>query len=388
MKKQLTNKPEGSLISYMSNIAKEKGGVNLAQGIPGFSPPLELPKILKEIAQEEIHQYPAGNGDPRLVGQLQKYYQKSCPAISKDNILVLNGATEAISLVYLYLTRQFNNDFTAMVFEPAYESYNSLPKIYGQKLITTPLPANGKYDFEQLEKQIREEGVRLLFLNSPGNPYGKILSEEEYGKIAALAVKYDFYIIFDGVYQDLYFKESPYLPLEKIDDKLFYVNSFSKMLSITGWRIGYLICSSNHMKKIRLIHDYTGLCAPSILQKAVARYLEEFNFGDEYVKSLRDKISWSYNFVKKKLEKIGFKIPEAEGGYFVWAELPAGIEDGFQFAIDLYDSQKVAVVPGIHFSQNCQNFVRINIAREKEEIEEALVRIENFFYKRMTIPED
>ena len=379
MKKQLINKPEGSLISYMSNIVKEKGGINLAQGIPGFLPPSELLQVLKNISEKKVHQYAAGNGDALLTDQLEKYYQKLNQEISKDNLLVLNGATEAVSLVYLYLARKFNNKFTAMAFDPTYETYINLPRIYGQELIVSSLFSDDRCDFEQLEKQIREEGVKLLFLNSPGNPYGRILSKEEYGKIAALAVEYDFYIIFDGVYQDLYFKESPYLPLEKIDDRLFYVSSFSKMLSITGWRIGYLICDNNHMKKIRLIHDYTGLCAPSILQKAVAGYLEEFNFGDEYVKSLRNKISWSYNFVKKKLEKIGFKISEAEGGYFVWAKLPAGIKDGFQFAIDLYNSQKVAVVPGIHFSENCQNFVRINIAREREEIEEALARIENFF---------
>jgi aminotransferase len=133
------------------------------------------------------------------------------------------------------------------------------------------------------------------------------------------------------------------------------------------------------MQKIKSIHDYTGLCAPSILQQAIVEYLKENDFGKDYISNLRNKLRDSYNHLSGELEKLGFEIPETKGGYFVWAKLPEKYSNGFKFAIDLYDQQKVAVIPGEHFSDNAINYIRFNIAREKSEVEEGIKRIKDFF---------
>ena len=133
------------------------------------------------------------------------------------------------------------------------------------------------------------------------------------------------------------------------------------------------------MQKIKSIHDYTGLCAPSILQQAIVEYLENFNFGKDYIQNLRNRLKKSFNHLSGELEELGFSIPETKGGYFVWAKLPEEYSDGFKFAIDLYDEQKVAVIPGEHFSDKTKNFIRFNIAREKEEVEEGIKKIKVFF---------
>ena len=133
------------------------------------------------------------------------------------------------------------------------------------------------------------------------------------------------------------------------------------------------------MQKIKSIHDYTGLCAPSILQQAIVEYLKKYDFGKDYVSNLRKKLTDSYNHLSEELEKLGFEIPETKGGYFVWAKLPQKYSDGFKFAIDLYDQQKVAVIPGEHFSDKATNYIRFNIAREKSEVDEGIKRIKEFF---------
>ncbi len=133
-----------------------------------------------------------------------------------------------------------------------------------------------------------------------------------------------------------------------------------------------------HMTELRNIHEYIGLCSPSVLQVALSRYIYKTGFGKEYVSNLRKKLHKSFNYLSRKLTELGFKIPKTKGGYFIWAKLPRKYTDGFEFAMDLYTKEKVAVIPGIHFSKNCNNYIRINIAREENEIVEAIKRIERF----------
>lgn len=377
--------PEGSLISFMSNKVKEFGGINLAQGIPGYSPPKELLEILSNISTDEtIHQYAAGNGDAQLLDLIDAYYNQY-DDFSREQFLVVNGATEAISIIFTYLWQLLKADnsnlFSVLAFDPAYESYNNLPAIFKLPYIAFPLEKDGSIDFITLEKKIISDKVKIVFVNSPGNPLGRIWSEKEINTIIELAEKLDFYIIFDAVYKDIYFDEKPFQPLNNISQRLFYVNSFSKLLSITGWRVGFLISHVKHINKIRQIHDYVGLCTPSVLQKAIAQYLFKQSFGENYAADVRKKLRVSYDLLLPELLKLGFKVPEIRGGYFIWSELPDKFDDGFKFAIDLYEQEQVAVIPGIHFSAKGKHFVRFNLARPEEEIKLAIEKLNHFCNK-------
>ena len=192
-----------------------------------------------------------------------------------------------------------------------------------------------------------------------------------------ISEKHKVFVLADCVYSEVYFNKKPYLPLFE-SEYFFYVNSFSKLLSITGWRVGYLICSKKHIAEMRLIHDYTGLSSPSILQEAIALYLDKYDFGKKYVTDLRKKMRTSFGLLSGKLKDCGFEIPNIEGGYFIWAKLPKGFSDCLKFSMDLYDTKKVATVPGIHFSDEGKKFVRFNIARPAGEIEDAGKRIKEF----------
>lgn len=369
--------PEGSLISYFSNLVKSHGGINLAQGIPGYAPPAELLEILSELSVDStIHQYAPGTGNKKLVEQICSYYDRTL--CSPDTLLVVQGATEAVTLLYIYLKKITHGNFTVLAFDPVYETYNNLPVIFGDKFVSQPYTKDNQIDFDQLEYNIENNEVRLLFLNTPGNPYGRMFTEDEVRCIIGLSSKYQFYIIIDAVYRNLYFRYKPFIPYFDSGERIFYVNSFSKSLSITGWRIGYLMCSEKHMRRIRSVHDYTGLCVPSVLQQAVADYLANYNFGISYTESVRQKLIDAYNMYKPELEKMGFGVPESDGGYFIWASLPENVRDDFRFAVDLYESKKVALIPGRHFSTGRTDFVRFNIAREKEELEKGLEKLKQY----------
>ena len=132
------------------------------------------------------------------------------------------------------------------------------------------------------------------------------------------------------------------------------------------------------MLKIRAIHDYTGLCAPSILQYAISEYLSYSDYGAEYVKRVRENLGLNYSLAKNNLEEKGFYVENAGGGYFIWCRLPDESVSGVDFALKLYENKKVALVPGIHFSEAAKSWLRINIARKREELEEGLWRMAEF----------
>jgi aspartate/methionine/tyrosine aminotransferase len=350
----------------MSNKVKKYGGINLAQGIPGFAPPCELLDILGRISSDNIHQYAPANGNIKLIEILKKKYKPS----TEENIMVVNGATEAVSLIFTYLNGIMPKNRTALGFDPVYESYSRLPGIFGRKFVSFRFTEDYSIDFVKLEKFIDEHKVGIMFVNSPGNPLGRIWTEKEFLKIKEIAERKKVYVLADSVYSEIYFNKKPYLPLFD-SEYFFYINSFSKLLSITGWRLGYFICSKEHIVNIRLIHDYTGLSSPSVLQEAVALYLNKSDFAKNYSIQLRKKMKSSFNIMNGHLTECGFLIPKIEGGYFILAKLPEGFDDGLKFAMDLYESKKVATVPGIHFSDNGKKFVRFNIARPESELNAA-----------------
>jgi aspartate/methionine/tyrosine aminotransferase len=370
-------KPKGSYISFMSNKVKTFGGINFAQGIPGFKPPIELINKLKENAEKKLHQYAPGNGNTELLNLLQQKYNQQNP-FTLDNFLVLQGATEALTLLFIYFNKIMKKPFATLAFDPVYETYRHLPKIFESEFIPFSLDYDANVDFERLKSTCVSNNVKVIFLSSPGNPYGKIWSKEEINKIIEISIKYKIYIVIDAVYRELYFDEKPYIPLDKFNEYMFYVNSFSKILSITGWRIGYLIAHKKHMDAIKSIHDYTGLCAPTVLQQSIADYLKENDFGKSYISNLRNQLAFSYKYISTELIKMGFSIPETKGGYFVWAKLPDRFQDGFKFAIDIYEEQKLAVIPGEHFSENCSNYIRLNIARHQNEINQGVNKLKAF----------
>ncbi|MBI9060620.1 MAG: pyridoxal phosphate-dependent aminotransferase [Marinilabiliaceae bacterium] len=366
----------GSLIGLMSNKVKTYGGINMAQGIPAFNPPARLIDQMKIVMDQTTHQYAPGKGHINLVKWLKDHYQLQSP-LTNDHILMVNGATEGLSLLYTYLNQLIQDPYGALAFGPVYESYRELPKIFGQTFIEYQ-NKDRVLDIDNLKEVIIQNKVKLLFMASPGNPWGHIWSKDELTEICNLADHLDFYIIFDAVYSELYFQEVPHQLVDISNKRLFYVNSFSKMLSITGWRVGYLIAHEQHMQKISNMHDYIGLCVSHPAQAALSAYLNESEDWKSYVSDIRDKLRSNYQLAEHILRQAGFKIPSAQGGYFIWCQLPNGINDGLNFALDLYEQQKVAVVPGEHFSSNASDFIRINLAMSKEVLEKGLIELIDF----------
>lgn len=367
-----------SLISYFSTLAQKEGGINFAQGRPGYSPPEGLLKILKKLTFEmNLHQYAPGKGDFDLLEETEKIYKVYCESIEKNNVLITLGATEGIAISFLFLLNKFK-DFSILSFEPFYESYPRVTYFLKIPIYSIKInPYDLNWDREKTKEIVFKKNVKAIILASPGNPLGKIWKEEEINFLRKLIKKNNGFLIFDGVYENFYFEEKPYNPIFDGLENLIYISSYSKTLSITGWRIGYLISEQKVLNEISGIHDYTHLSAPYILQKAIAKFLKEGKI-ENYLRSLRKNLAFSYFFLKNELEKIGYKTGKAEGGMFAWVEIPKKYGCSMDYSKNLFLKKKVAVVPGINFSQKAKNFIRINLSLPFQVLKEGIERIIEF----------
>lgn len=367
-----------SLISHFSSLAQKEGGINFAQGRPGYPPPEGLLKFLKKLVYESnLHQYAPGKGDFFLLAETEKIYKKIYQNLKKENILITLGGTEGIALSLIFLLNEFKN-FSLLSFEPFYESYPRISKFLNIPVFSVKIdPFNLKWSREKVKKLVKEKNAKGILLASPGNPLGKIFKEEEVNFLRDLMKKRKGFLIFDGVYENVYFEERPFNPLKDGFENLIFISSYSKTLSITGWRIGYLIAEEKVLEKISSIHDYTHLSSPYILQRAIAQFLKREKIGN-YLKVLRENLKSSYILLKGQLESFGFKVSKAEGGMFGWLQIPEKYKDSFIYAEKLFLRKKVAVVPGINFSKNAKNFIRINLSLPLEEFREGIERIKEF----------
>lgn len=371
----------GSWIGFMSNKVKTMGGINLAQGLPGFSPPQVLLSLLAEEATGSNHQYAPGRGVPALLNQVVRYLRLP-PAAASTNVLITCGATEAITLIYQHLARKKGNSFTVAAFGPAYESYSSLPALLGHRFIELAWEPDGQMDFDRLKTILVHQHVDLLIAGSPGNPWGRVLSANEMGQLCKLASTSDVRIIFDMVYSELWFDKPVSFPWPLIQKNIYVVGSFSKLFSVTGWRVGWLAADADEMTGISRLHDFTSLSAPHPLQVALSRFMDDEQEMGRYINQLRSSIKESVALLEQELSRLGFEVMPAGGGYFVWAELPEWFPDSGSFALDLYEFEGVATVPGIHFGASFHRFVRFNGARPAAEIAEAVTRITRFLLAR------
>jgi aspartate/methionine/tyrosine aminotransferase len=368
--------PQGSLISFMANKVKLNGGINMAQGIPAYSPPVELLNCLSECTYQNQHQYAPGIGNNALRTAILQQYAKY--KFEPDNLLVVNGATEGLSTIFTYLFKKLNQPFTTLSFTPVYEVYRHLPRMFNMPFVAFNLLANGGFNADELKRTILAHKVKVIFVASPGNPLGFIWGQNQWEQLCALVEELNCYLVVDAVYSELYYQAQPYYPLKKISENVFYVNAFSKRYSITGWRIGYIISDFNSMQGLRDVHDYIGLSGPSVLQQALANFLKVPYVGSVYCQQLRTKLKNNYNTLCLGLQKLGFEVSEAHGGYFVWARLPQGFTSGYQMAVNLYNQHQLAIVPGIHFVPESDHYVRLNIAVEPEILPVALEKLARF----------
>ncbi len=374
-----------SVIRRMTRISNKYGAVNLSQGFPDFDPPKEILGCLAEVAHEDYHQYSitwgAQNFREALAAKQTHYMGR---AIDPDSeIVVTCGSTEAMMTAMMTVT---NPGDKVVIFSPFYENYGADTILSGAEPIYVPLtPPAFNFDPEVLEDAFRQHPKALILCN-PSNPCGKVFTRAELETIAALAKKYDVYVITDEVYEHIIYAphtHTYFATLPGMWERTISCSSLSKTYSVTGWRLGYVIAPAPIIERAKKVHDFLTVGAAAPLQEAVIPGLK---FGQDYYDDLLQKYTHKRDLFCKGLDDLGLVHNIPQGAYYVMLDISAfGYDSDLQFCEDLAAKVGVGAVPGSSFVREPVNhLIRFHFAKKDDTLNEALNRLETL---REKIPE-
>lgn len=351
----------------------EKRGINVIHLEVG-EPDFDIPEAVKTESAKAITgghtHYTHSLGDLHLRETISKYYKKQYKVTAKpDNIVVTSGSSPAILLVLSALLEPGDE---VIISNPGYACYGTfIQYVHGNVVDVKVYPDNGfQYSPEAIKEKITNK-TKAIFINSPMNPTGNLLSPEVMKEIAGLGP----YIISDEIYQGLVYEGTPHSILE-YTDKAFVLNGFSKAYAMTGMRLGYCICPEEFIRPIQKLQQNLFICAPSVSQQCGIVALEECEVDVERMKLI-------YNsrriYMIERLKKMGFSIPaEPTGAFYIFVDCAHLSNDSYKLAFDILEKAHVGVTPGIDFGTNGEGFLRFSYANSIENIEEGLNRIEKY----------
>ncbi|MBR3329874.1 MAG: aminotransferase class I/II-fold pyridoxal phosphate-dependent enzyme [Mogibacterium sp.] len=368
-----------SVIRRMTRIAYKYDSINLSQGFPDFAPPEMLLKRLGETADmPEVHQYSITFGDPgfrRALAEKQSRFM-GIDIDPDTEITVTCGSTEAMMSSVLTVADPGDK---VIIFSPFYENYGADTILSGAEPIYVPLvPPDFHFDPEILEDAFRQHPKAMILCN-PSNPTGKVFTREELEIIAALAVKYDTYVITDEVYEHIIYepyKHTYIASLPGMRERTLSCSSLSKTYSITGWRIGYVIAPPEITECVKKVHDFLTVGAPHPLQEAVIPGLKA---GPEYYRGLVDLYTHKRDLFLKGLDDLDLNHTDPQGAYYVLMDISEfGYENDLEFCEDLTRLVGVAAVPGSSFFREpVNNLIRFHFAKQDSTLYAALNRLES-----------
>lgn len=358
-----------SIFGTISKLAREHNAVNLGQGFPDFDGPEWIKEIAYKKMQEGHNQYAPFPGTVSLRNEVSNYYKKfyQLNYDPETQITISVGATEAI---YLVITALINPGDEVVVLEPFYDSYVASIKMAGGIPVPVTMHApDFSIDKNELEKAITPR-TKLLILNNPHNPSGKVWTKEELIEVSNLTIKNDLYLLSDEVYEFLTFDGAKHIPTATLDEmyeRTITISSAGKTFGLTGWKIGWICANEKITKAVRLVHQYVTFAVSTPIQEAVAEGLKKL---PDYLPGFVELYKSKRDFFYHELRNLGFEFSIPKGTYFMMVPISEKTKlKDVEFALKLIEERKVATVPPSAFylkSTEGEKFLRFCFAKKEE----------------------
>jgi N-succinyldiaminopimelate aminotransferase len=361
----------------MSALAMRTGSINLGQGMPDTDGPREVLDAAVAAIRDGHNQYPPGPGIPELRQAIARH-QSRFWGIDVDpdrEVLVTAGATEALAAALLALCEPGDE---VLAFEPVYDSYRAAVAMAGASLrVVTLEPPSWSVDADALAAAVTDR-TRLLLLNSPHNPTGKVFGREELEAIARTCVERDVLAVTDEVYEHLVF-EGEHVPLATLPgmaDRTLTISSAGKTFSFTGWKVGWATGPAPLVEATRTTKQFLTYVSGGPFQHAVAVGLD---LDDGYFRRLAEDLAAKRDLLASGLEKAGFGVHRPAGTYFITADArPLGFDDGEALCRSLPERCGVVAVPSAAFyvhPERGRHLVRFAFCKRDEVLHEAVSRL-------------
>jgi aspartate aminotransferase len=353
--------------------------IDLGGGDPDFPTPEHICEAASQALFAGDTHYVASAGIPALREAIAaKLREDNGLPISPGGIIVAPGGKSALISSVLAFAGPGDD---ILMFDPGWVSYEPMATVAGAGAVHVPLDSADNYRItrEAIDDHITPK-TRLMIINTPNNPTGRVLSADEMNVLREVAIERDLLVISDEIYEKITYDGNRHISIGSLPDmaeRTLTLNGFSKAYAMTGWRLGYVAGPAELMKPIMTIHSHSVTCATSFAQRgAVAALQGPQEFIDEMV------TAWDRrrHLICDGLSAIpGFECPKPEGAFYAMADVSGTGKDGSEIAEILIDEARVGVTPGVAFGESCRNHIRMSFANSDELLEASVQRIRAVF---------
>lgn len=365
-----------SIFTVMSALAAEHKAVNLGQGFPDYPMNEELMNLVDEAMKSGYNQYTPMQGHLPLRETIAEKiaFLYGTPVSPDSQITITPGGTYAI---YTSLTTVLQPGDEVIIFEPAYDSYIPNVVVNGAVpvLINLHFP-DYKIDWDEVKKKITPR-TRMIMLNTPHNPTGAVLSEDDIEQLRSIVTGSRIFILSDEVYEHLIFDDIPHQSILRYPDLLersFVCFSFGKVYHCTGWKLGYCVSSPALMSEFRKVHQFNCFSCHSPSQVALAGFLKK---KEQYL-SLGGFMQEKRDYFIELMKQTRFDLLSSKGSYFICARYDRISEEkDTTFAMRLTKDFGIATIPLSSFYQSGTDnkVIRFCFAKKNETLEKAAQRL-------------
>ncbi|MBB79159.1 MAG: methionine aminotransferase [Crocinitomicaceae bacterium] len=354
-----------NIFTKMSKLASDYNAINLSQGFPNFPIDDNLVDVLKEKSNKNIHQYMPMSGDPELLYKISALIKSTYKRTvnPETEVLITAGATQGIFTTILAL---INKNEEVIILDPSYDCYEPAVSLAGGKAKRLPLNDDFSPNWELIKKSINHS-TRMLIINSPHNPSGRIWEEQDILCLEKLMMKNpNLLLLSDEVYEHITYdkKHISINTISSIINRSIIISSFGKTFHVTGWKVGYLVGPKTLIEEIKKVHQFNVFSVNSVAQASINSYVDLFNFSSikPFFKKKRD-------LFQNLMKKSNFKLLPCEGTYFQLVDYSniSSLND-IKFCEKLTIDYGVAAIPISVFneSNNDNKIIRFCFAKDDE----------------------
>lgn len=346
------------------------GSINLGLGEPDFRTPEVVRREAIRVIQEDQIGYTTNAGILALREKIAEYHSEALPSpFTARSVCVTTGAEEALFAVMMAILGPGDE---ALLPDPGYIAYPAIAQIAGAEVRYYTTPAAGGFAFDRASFEAAMTGkTKLVVINSPANPTSRVISRDDLRFIAERVSRSNAYLLADEIYRDLYFDERP-ATVSEFCDRTIIVSGLSKMMSMTGWRLGWAAGPEDVIGHVTVMHQYVSTCASAVTQKAaLAAFTGE---GRKATSAMRDELRRRRDVMARAIERdVQLPYIQGEGAYYIMLDVSRhGLS--MDTAMALLDD-RVITVPGSAFGPAGEGFLRLSFSIEAPLIEEGIRRI-------------
>lgn len=358
---------ELSLIRQINQLATAEA-INLGIGEPNLGPDRELRSMMERAARETSWSYSAIPGAIETRSAIARFLGSSVDPESE--ICVTAGSEEAL---YALMQAWVDRGDEVLIPDPGFVAYPALTTLAGGTPVRYPLsPDDWSIDIDALRERISDR-TKMVIVNSPSNPTGGVVPENQLRELAAMADEHDFLLVSDEVYREIHFGDRPPSLLDAGRNAVV-VTSLSKSHALTGLRLGWIVASGEVMNLTRRAHHYMTTCASTYAQKLAELILSDHAWNREWLDRVRRQFTIQRDVASNAVRKhVSPRYVEPGGAFYIFVPVPTC--DTVGLAKRMATEDGVLAIPGIAFGEQGEGFLRISFASSEEKLNEGIARI-------------